>query len=58
MYGKLCSVSTPLGLVALPGTDLPWYLDALWHIVAVTTLLAAAMAVGRLLPRRHRAPTA
>lgn len=54
MYGKLCAVSTPIGLVALPATDLPWYLDALWHVVAATTVLAAALALSRLLPRRRR----
>ncbi|GAY10105.1 hypothetical protein [Pseudonocardia sp. N23] len=55
MYAKLCAVgggvAAPVGLAAYAVDDLPWPLAALWHVVAVTTLLAAALALLRVLPR-------
>ncbi len=51
MYGK-CGGTTmammPAGMIAVGG------LDVLWYVVAGCTLLAATLAVGRLLPRRRR----
>ncbi|WP_300017331.1 hypothetical protein [Pseudonocardia sp.] len=51
MYGKLGStalVAMPAGATALGG------LGTLWYVVAACTLLAAGLALLRLLPRRER----
>ena len=51
MYGKPGStafLAMPAGALAFTG------LQALWYVVAGLTLIAAAFAVSRLLPRRRR----
>ncbi|MCW2720225.1 hypothetical protein [Pseudonocardia sp.] len=51
MYGKFGSTALtamPVGVVVVGG------LEVLWYVVAGCTLLAAAFALGRLLPRRRR----
>jgi hypothetical protein len=55
LYAKVCAatggIAVPLGLAGYAVPDLPWPLALLWHVVAVTTLLAAALALRRMLPR-------
>lgn len=55
MYAKVCAltggIALPVGLAGYAVDDLPWPLALLWHVVAVTTLLTAALALLRLLPR-------
>lgn len=51
MYGKLGStavLAAPTGALAAGG------MHALWWAVAASTLVAAALAAARLLPRRER----
>lgn len=51
MYGKLGSTS----IVAMPaGTLVVGGIETLWYVVAACTLLAAVLALLRMLPRRER----
>ena len=51
MYGKLGSTA----FLAMPaGATAPGGLGTLWYTVAACTLLAAGLALIRLLPRRQR----